>query len=56
MATKEVHMAKYEDGDLKSPARASISPASCTVKLRRDRAIKSRDLVDGEIAKEEIRE
>lgn len=56
MATKEVHMAKYEDGDLKSPARASISPVSCTVKLRKDKAIKSKDLVNGEIAKEGIRE
>ncbi len=57
MSEKEVHIAKYKDGELKSPARLSISPEHCTVRLRRDRPIKSSDLVNGEIGKEsDIRE
>lgn len=52
MSEKEVHMAKYEDGELKSPAKVNISAMHCTVKLKKDKPIKSEDLVSGEIGKE----
>lgn len=51
MSKKEVHIAKYEDGELNSPAKLDISVAHCTVKLKKDKPIKSKDLVNGEIAK-----
>lgn len=52
MSEKEVHMAKYEDGELKSPAKVNISAMHCTIKLKKDKPIKSKDLVSGEIGKE----
>lgn len=52
MSEKEVHIAKYEDGELKSPIKLSISEKYCTIRIARNMTIKSTDLVNGYISKE----